>query len=457
MPENPKDKIPTKSEKKTTVSNSVRLDSKNPIPIEQNGMGFYTKRGGRYVPFLDGQDNYPSILLEAKLLSPTTLSCINSKVTFCVGNGYKLKDVEKDLVFDKWAKVINKKGQSFNEVSKSCFDNYFSFGNVFADVVRFKVGTTPYIKVFIKSILDCRLNVPVLDDVSDTVFVSKEFRRMGIWGLKETQYMPIPIYTGDTDQKWYTDTKGYEHAIIYLKNDVSGFEFYGLPSNVASLPEQILEYKYKRYELDNLENNLVVGGVIILQASLTQEEANKMGSKIVQQHSGDGKRGKYVILSSETGIENSKVESFDRQKDGDFIEADIRTEEKLILANDWSKSLMDPQSKGIGNTSKQIKEIYEVKKKFVIEPAQAFIIEKFVMPLMAICDDWMGTKWSLHEFGFDTNSPVSFAGELDINSILTVDEGRDLIGKLPLGGTIGNAIIAPAIQKPLKEGSANNV
>ena len=155
MTETPKGASPIKAEKKTTVSNSVRLDSKNPIPIEQNGMGFYTKRGGRYVPFLDGQDNYPSILLGAKMSSPTTLSVIDSKATFCVGNGYKLKDVEKDKTFDDWAKVINKRGESFNDITKACFDNYFSFGNVFIDVVRVTVGTTKYIKVFVKSILDC--------------------------------------------------------------------------------------------------------------------------------------------------------------------------------------------------------------------------------------------------------------------------------------------------------------
>jgi hypothetical protein len=37
--------------------------------------------------------------------------------------------------------------------------------------------------------------------------------------------------------------------------------------------------------------------------------------------------------------------------------------------------------------------------------------------------------------------PVSFLGDISVNNILTVDEGREMIGKAPLGGEDGKKLI----------------
>jgi len=439
----------------TSIINAVSLDAKTPIPIEHHGSAFNTRKGRRYIPFLEPLDNFAQLLLEAKLLSPTQMACIHSKTQYCVGEGWYLKNVEIDQPLTTWAATLNKKGQTLNDIIRGIVDNIYTTGNAYIEIIRGKIGSSKFVKVYVNSFLDCRLSMPEDNDTSTSIFKSPEFRRRGVWNMRSDEFVEIPLYTGSSiGEQWYKDDKGNEHTIMHLKNEVSGYDYYGMPSSVSSLPQQILEYKAARYNIDNFDNNLVIGGVIVLQGNLTKDEADKLGNNIVQQHAGDGKRGRYVILTSEAGIENSKVIPFEKQRDGDFIEFDKRIEEKIISANNWDAFLAGIHKQtGMGSGgSAYIRSIFSIKNATVIQPMQAYVIEKFITPLLQICDEWMHTKWSLHHFGIKPVTPIFFLGDIDINAILTKDEGRKAMGLTELGGVEGKAFIKTAPSNSPKGG-----
>lgn len=418
---------------KSLVVNVAKLDAKTPIPLETGGAGYTTKKGRKYVPFFDNGDNFFQLLLEASLLSPTNLSCLNSKTKFTFGRGFMYKDKKDYPEFTAWAKKVNKKGESLNDILKSVINARYTCGNNFIEVVRSKKGKTKEVRLFHRNFVDCRLDMPEdEDDIPTMVYVSKQFRKKNVWNLTDDQlYVEIPLYTGGgKDQEWFVDENGNEHCMIHLKNSVAGYDYYGMPSNVASLPQQILEYKIARYNLDNFDNNLVIGGVIVLQGNMTKEEAKKFGREVTVTHSGDGNRGKYVILSSESGVGETKILNFDQTKDYDFIEGDKRVEEKIFLSNEWSKVLIDPQSSGLGNSGKQIREIYETKYNTVIQPEQTFIIEKFLQPVMDIIAEFMPERkaWTDIPFAFDNIPVLGIANDIDVNAVLTKDEGRAALG-----------------------------
>ena len=86
---------PKSKKEKNTLSNVETLDVKNPIPFEPSGESsafHFSARNKKYLPFLEPKDNFFQLLLEAKLLSPTNSSCVNSKTNFCIGNGIYFKD-----------------------------------------------------------------------------------------------------------------------------------------------------------------------------------------------------------------------------------------------------------------------------------------------------------------------------------------------------------------------------
>ena len=450
------------AKKSGPVTNVAVLDTTTPIPLEHyRSSAFLLKSSRRYIPFLEPKDNFAQLLLEAKLLSPTNNLCVNSKTQYCIGEGWYLKETdEKDEALTDWAKCVNRKSQTLNDILKGVFDNLWTVGNAWIEIVRGKVGNKSFVKVYLNSFLDMRLAMPDDDDIPVSCYKSKYFRKQGIWSLKEENAVEIPLFSSNPlDKCWVKGDDGYERTVIHLKNEVSGYDYYGMPSNVSCLPQQILEYKAARYNMDAFDNDLVIGGLIILQGNLTQEEAQKLGNNVIMQHTGDGKRSRWVILSGEQGIENSKILPFDRQTDGDFIEYDKRIEEKIISSNNW-----DPYLAGIARTSglsnggtSYIRSIFDIKNKTVIQPMQAFVIEKLVVPLLQICDEHMKTKFTTHQVGIKTVVPVSFLGDLDVNSVLTKNEGRKALGYSEVEGAAGEAWIksAPVQQKP--EGGAPDV
>jgi len=443
-----REKRPEGAASKGAVTNSITLDAKNPIPIEFNSNIFVSLKGKRYVPFLNPSDNFAQLLTEANTLSPTNFSCTSSIAQYCLGKGTFFKDNKEDKAFTKWAANVNRKQESLNEILYGGFLHKRVAGNGFIQVVRGKVAGKKFVRVYLREYMDCRLSIPDDDDICNTVYISEYFRKLGIWNLNQNKTEEIPIYSPNMfDNPWTVDEKGNEHTIFHLKNYTSGYKYYGMPSNIGCLAHQILEYKHARYNLDNFENNLVIGGVLVVKGAMTPEEAQKVGRDIIYQHSGDGKRGRWVVLSSETGLADGvQIEPFTKQEDSSFVDGDKHNAETIFMNNKWNKLLIggsEQKSIGQGNSA-YIRSVYDIANETVITPEQQFMIEKFLNPLMEICDDWLGTNWSDMGINLKAFQPVSFLGDINVNAILTVDEGREIIDKDPIGGEKGKAFIAPA-------------
>jgi hypothetical protein len=130
MLENEKKK-PIKGRTLTVVNNQVSLDAKNPIPITYGANSFSIVRGKSYTPFL-ADDNFPSLLLEARLSSPSQNSCIGSIAAATIGNGIIVLDQEKpDEELFHWMKSVNNERESFDDVMLSCVDGERGAGNHF--------------------------------------------------------------------------------------------------------------------------------------------------------------------------------------------------------------------------------------------------------------------------------------------------------------------------------------
>jgi len=382
--------------------------------------------------FLDPKDNFFQLLLEAKLLSPTNNSCVNSKTNFCIGKGMFIKDGSENKEFDTFKKRVNKKGQSLDKIVKSIFNNHFTFGNHFIEVIRGQIGAKKFVYMVNRPFLDCRLSTPNDDDICETVFISKEFRKKNAWNLIEDKAVELPIYYGDPDMTWYKSNVGTEHCIIHVKNEVPGYDYYGMPDNISSLPWQILEYKNVRYNLDIIDNNLIVGGVLFLEGNVSQEEGKKVGRDIIYSHTGDGKRGRWTVVTGGKGITNSSLQQFETKTDGSFLKLDENVESKIVDSNNWDTALygQHQSSSGMGNGGfAYLSAVFDTKNKTVIEPTQELVFQDFLNPFLEIYDNWMGTNFSDLDLGFKAVSPASFIGEIDVNSCLTKDEGREILGK----------------------------
>lgn len=436
----------TEAQSNISVSNEVVLDAVNPIPFEMKGDPslFWYDGQKEYIPFLNPKDNFFSVLQEASLLSPTSSACINSKVFFCSGNGIKIKDFKDDSPLGKeWKKFqkrINNRRQSLGKIGDKFFSNYFRVGNVFIEIVKAQAGKTKKVYAHIHSFLDCRLGKPDENDIPQEVLISTKFRKDGTFNIIDNA-ISLPIYNGE-DTNWKTCDDGTQRCMIHIKNEMDGYDYYGIPENVSSIIWQILESEGASYNLDNFLNNMVIGGAVILQGNFTDAELTNAARRIVHQHTGKGKRGRWTVMASKQGP--GTIQNFTKETDASFLKLDENAEQKIIDSNNWDSSLYGQNnSKGLGNGGNAyLKQIFKIKHKTVVEPTREIFFEEFLIPFLEIVDEWTGSKWMQNEFVFESINIEDLVDEIDVNSVITVDEGREKLGMDKLENDKGKLIIS---------------
>ena len=431
-----------------SISNEVVLDALNPVPFEVKGDPslFYFDGSKEYIPFLNPKDNFFSILQEASLLSPTSSACINSKVFFCGGNGLKIKDASEQLAKDwkVFQKRVNNRRQTLGKVVDKVHSNYFRVGNVFIELIRAKAGETKKVFAHVHSFLDCRLGKPDENDIPQTVIISSMFRKEGSFSIEDNSII-LPIFDGK-DTKWKEFEDGTSRCMIHLKNEMDGYDYYGMPENVPSLIWQILESEGASYNLDNFLNQMVIGGAIILEGNFTDAELTLAARRLNRQHVGKGKRGRWSVMASKQG--SGTIQNFTKETDASFLKLDENAEQKIIDSNNWDSALYGQNnSKGLGNGGNAyLKNIFKIKHKTVVEPTREIILEEFILPYLEIVDEWTGSKWSQEEFAFESINIEDLVEDIDVNSVITVDEGREKLGFDKFEDDRGKTIIAQILK-----------
>lgn len=428
-----KDNISSKPKRSSQpVVDRADMSPSEPIPFE-GGKAFSYVNQQHYLPFLSPDDNYGQLLLESRLLSDTHNACVITKKDYCAGSGFQAKDDTKlDPKLIEWLSNVNLNSDPATEVSKQEFENFFTFGNAPIELVRLTVAGKKYFYIYPRNPLEWRLCEPDEDDIVQEAIYSKLFLRQGI--LSSDDYKKskkLPLYNPrkkDTDN-WKKFPNGTERTLIWYKHAMAGFPHYGLPSAVSSMIYQILEYKGARYNLDNLDNNLVVGAILALKGSISQGEADRIGKKAVKTYTGDGKRGRLMVVASEEGIDGSDLHNMETYKEGSYQKSDEIWTQKIILANQWDAVLagiLSPNTLGKG--SGFITKILEIKQNTVIRPAQEDLMTKVWKPILIEASKWIGFKADPDNIEIRNSIDISGLTDVDITPAVKVNEVRKAKG-----------------------------
>ncbi len=419
--------------RKYRVSNKVNLDANNPIPFEQTGQAFSFINHTRYLPFLTPDDNYAVQLLEARLLSTTHNACITTKKDTCAGIGFQDRQGnEIDSSIIDWFKSMNLKDEPVVEINKQVLESFFTYGNCPIEIVRFTVLGKKHLYIYAHNFLEWRLCPPNDDDIVTHAVQSKLFLRNGVITAEEIRKSKkLPLYNSRNTEKknWYKDEKGVERTLIWYKHSVTGFPHYGIPSAISSMIFQLLEYKGARFNLDNFENNMVVSALLALKGNLSQDEANRIGKQAIATHTGDGKRGRVMVVASEEGIDGSELHNFDTHKEGSYNDADDKWTQKIILANQWDavlSGIISPSTMGKG--SGFITKIVEHKLNTVIKPAQNDLVQKVWRNIFKIAQDWLGLPLDNYDLEIQNSIDISGLTDVDITPAVTINEVRQAKG-----------------------------
>lgn len=460
-------------ELKLTVENSTRSTSKLDTRelITGNGSDNYIVSGKKYIPFIGRHDNLPFLLLQARLNSTTHNACITSIAQCAIGKGLIVLEVqEPNADFKGWTENVNNVEKTLNEVLKKVADGERGFGNQFIELRKGELLGKQFLKIKLHNIQYCRLGEPNDDDVPEFVYVTKLFAKKGITqrdALRKARQ--IPIWSDnllDQNKAWVINEDGTYSTMLHFKNDYSGIDYYGLPQSYGCFQDQLNEHSYSAFDGDNLQNNMIVGGILAFKSAMTKEEAQAQAQEILLTHTGEGKTGRIAVISSENGIDDFEFTPYNTTKEGSFLEADKKAVAKIIEAHGWDSLLAGIDAEGaLGKGSGYVRAIWDVKEALVLNPLRDRIIENVVIPIVKIWSNLFGKKDVLkYKFGFKSSMPFSFMGDIKPENFMKVKEARAMAGLDP-DDKVGDKYLSemtPQKQndvqsgKPSKEGADNN-
>ena len=355
----------------------------------------------KWIPF--GNDNlFPQYLAELKRKSSTQRSVLAQKTVFTSGAKFVCRDESlRDFIKD-----VNSDKESLRDVFKKLADDYYTFGNAYMECVKYDGGVNLYH-------IDAT-TVRVAKSKKE-IYVNSDWCKY--WN-QEDKMSRIPIYPRVAHNKFVIHFKDYEPT----------FNYYGLPDYVAALEHIAVDYEIGKWNHTKFLNGFQPSAIVEINGDMGEEEAQKMVTEAQKKFVGEGNNGKILFIVKNGDTAPANVQIIKDDQDGSWLDLQQITDQNIITANRWQPSLSGIVSSGkMNNTGSEIRIAYDLVMTTVIRDTSELLLN--------------GIRTVLYnEMGYDPKDitihyepPISYANDVDIREILTINEQRRLIDEdLPM-------------------------
>ena len=355
----------------------------------------------KYVPF--GDDNlFPQYLAELKRKSSTNRSVLAQKTVFT--SGAKFVCDNDDLA--RFIKDVNADHESLRDVFKKLADDYYTFGNAYMECVIYDGGVNIYH-------LDA--TTVRMSKTNKEVYINSDWCRY--WNNDE-KISRLPIYPRVAHNKFVIHFKDYEPT----------FNFYGLPDYVAALEHIAVDYEIGKWNHTKFKNGFQPSAIVEISGDMGEEEARKLVREAQKKFVGDGNNGKIMFIVKNGDTTPANVNIIKDDQEGSWLDLQRVTDQNIITAHRWQPSLSGIVSSGkMNNTGSEIRIAYDLAMTTVVKDTSELLLN--------------GIRRVLYnEMGFDPRDlkihyepPVSYANEIDVKQVLTINEQRRMLDEdLPM-------------------------
>jgi hypothetical protein len=398
--------------------------------------------GRDWIHFFDPQYSFLKGLIASVITSPTLLRIISDKTTLANGQGYipYLQNFSNLIVTGKAPKQkaeltdaqlgylseclenVNIYGENFHDVISKLLFDYFSFGNAYAEMRKTTVAGVPKVQIS-----HLELYTIAQHKNPDTNVVS-EIAVRDDWGASTGQEVKkLPMYPN-----WTKQENGDEVTVIRIKNYIPGYFYWGMPSWLASQFYAELEYRIPKYNIGKMDNGYVPSSIVQFFGNVSQEEAKKVIDRFTEKFTGVGNNSKIFaqVLSDERLKAN--VQKLEDNSEGNYLDLQKISAQGIVTGSQWSMSLAGFATGGQLGTNQQVKMEYEYSKNTCIIPAQIkaenLLITPFLKAVLSLAGNQLPQNLVL---GISTAYPLTMSESVDINTILSEDELRQVVGYAP--------------------------
>jgi capsid portal protein len=402
-----------------------------------------------WVRFFNQNSSFLKNLMALCNYSPTLRRILNDKVNMTTGDGFiPYQGASNDLL------TVNAKSRKFYEGTESelqdltefidrvnLYDEtlvdvlarasyeYEAFGNTVLEIVRGRVAGESFCYLYHVPLYMVGIRKADETRLINSIGIYDDWERVNETMKPEdmpTGFRTVPLYP-----VWGSMEDGTERTAIHLKQYAPGFFYWGLPEWISAKFWAEVEYRIARVNVDKLENGLMLSSIVQFFGSMTQEEAQTLIRRAEEKMTGPGNGFKMFIQVLRDEKLKANVIPLEQRHEGQFIELQKLAAQAIVSANRWTMSLAGFATEGRLGTNQQIKNETEYVQNTVIKPRQNLFLSRVINPFLQISAEWMGASWSDVKLGISNNLPVSFMGDIDVNSVLTRNEKRELLGYDP--------------------------
>ena len=394
----PKSQVKTKATNKNVYEFGVfNLAVPQHIAEPKNLKNVQTK----WIPF--GEDNlFPQYLAELKRKSSTNRSVLAQKTIFTSGAKFVCNNEE----LRKFVDDVNANHESLRDVFKKLADDYYTFGNAYLEGVIYDGGVNLYH-------LDA--TTVRMSKTNKEVYINPDWKRY--WN-QDNKISRLPIYPNVAHNKFVIHFKDYEPT----------FNFYGLPDYVAALEHIAVDYEIGKWNHTKFKNGFQPSAIVEISGDMGEEEAKKLVREAQKKFVGDGNNGKIMFIVKNGDTSPANVSIIKDDSEGSWLELQRITDQNIITAHRWQPSLSGIVSSGkMNNTGSEIRIAYDLAMTTVVKDTSELLLN--------------GVRRILYnELGFDPKDlqihyepPVSYANEIDVKLVLTINEQRRMLDEdLPM-------------------------
>ena len=355
------------------------------------------KRNLAYIPF--GSDNYyPQALAALYRKSVGLRGIIQSKVTFIVSGGFHID--EANNVALEFLDNPNNKEESLDDIFENYLtDRYFS-GNSYLEIVT--DAKKSFISIFHVQSVKCRLSKE-----KDSILIHPNW---GNYKKGDKLTKEVALYPK------FTNDKRLRRSIVHVKDYEPDFDNYGIPSFISALDAAAIGYKTNKWNVSRLDNSFQSSGVLVIDGQMSAEDAKQLKKEFKEEMLGEGNQGKVLMIIKKLGGEGTEYTPINSNSEGDWMELHNQSDNDLIIANGWKKSLVGI-SENSGFDVDRILNDYQILKNTIIFKEQ----NRFIKLITKIVKDY---NIDLEGLNIINLPPVSLLTKLDANKFTKIWEAR---------------------------------
>lgn len=333
-------------------------------------------------PFISfGSDNlFPQAVALMARSSPNHRGVINSMVTYFLGHGIHSEDPE----IEELIKKANFEGDSLNTIQKRLFLDDRISGNAWVEIITDKDKSFLWFNHL--DTTKCRL-----DRDKENIMIYPDWSNFQ--GKSDKNLKSIPLYPNFKFEKnEYGVYVG--RSVYHIKDYEPEFTNYGIPQWIGGKDSVEIDLKTNKWNLSRLTNSFQSSGMLFVPVKDATESA-KVIEQINKKHIGEGKQGKFMVITKSRAQEGQKADTTEfvpmqDNNDGSWSDLHRQSLSDVIVSHGWYRALTGIADNTGFDTERILNEYY-IALNTAIRPAQ----EKWIEFYKQIFEDQQGKEIDL--------------------------------------------------------------